>query len=531
MTKSRAWSVPGTVTEGFARQVALRPAATAVSQGGRRLSYAELDGAAARLADRLRDRGVGPETVVGVCAERSVERVVAVVAVLRTGGAYLALEPGDPPDRTRGLFAGAGARVLLAPPPVADRLSIREPSALWPDGAPAPVGTPTPPVRVHPDNLAYVSYTSGSTGTPKGVCVPHRAVTRLVHGDGYAGFGPDDAYLQLSPLGFDASTFEIWAPLLTGGRVAVFPPGPVSLEALAEVLAAERITTLWLTSGLFHRLVDGALPALATVRQLLAGGDVMSVAHVDRVVERYPDLRVVDMYGPTENTTFSCFHPVSGPVRSGTVPIGRPVPGTTAYVLDRELRPVARGVAGELYVGGTGVARGYLGRPGATAERFVPDPFSPGDRLYRTGDLARRNDSGDLEFLGRVDDQLKIDGFRVEPAEVAAVLVQLPGVQDAVVVARDRTGRGERRLVGYVVLAGGTAGQVAVLRRALRDRLPAHLVPSALIPLEELPLTANGKVDRAALPPPGRSPARPTGSTWRRARRSRACSATCGPTS
>ncbi|TDV56471.1 non-ribosomal peptide synthetase [Actinophytocola oryzae] len=479
-----------TTAELFAEHAARTPDATALRFLGAELCYRQLDERAENLARRLRAEGVGPETVVGVCVRRSFEMVVALLGVLKADAAYLPLDLDEPAVRRRLVFEQADVRVVVA------RVAIPLPgvNVLTVDGE--PVDTTPPPVRGSADSLAYVRYTSGSTGHPKGVAVPHRGVVRLVHDTDWLHFGPDETFLQLCALTFDPSEFEIWGALCNGGCLVIHPPGPLSLPELAESLRRERITTLWLTSGLFHRMVDHHLDSLGGLRQLVAGGDVLSPAHVNRVRRAHPRVRMVNAYGPTENTCFTTSHTVTRQV-TGTVPIGTPLPGTRVYVLDENLRPVPEG---ELYTGGAGLARGYLNRPGWTDERFVPDPFVPGERMYRTGDVVRRGAGGMLEFLGRVDDQVKIAGHRVEPGEVAAALTDLPGVAEAVVLARNGV------LVAYVVPAHVTENLSTELRAALRLRLPRHLVPTAIVLLAEFPLTSAGKIDRAALSAPRPEP-------------------------
>jgi amino acid adenylation domain-containing protein len=356
-----------------------------------------------------------------------------------------------------------------------------------------------------PDNLAYVSYTSGSTGRPKAVGTVHRGVVRLVRTEGYATFPPDEVFLQLAPISFDASTLEIWAPLLNGGRLVLMSPGAPSIEDIGRALERQRVTTMWLTSGLFHQMVEHHLGALGGLRQLLAGGDVLSAAHVRRVVEGLPGCRMINGYGPTENTTFTCCHVARPDSFDHSVPIGRPIERTRVYLLDRDLQPVPAGVPGELYAGGDGLARGYLGQPDLTASRFVPDPWSgeSGARLYRTGDLARYRTDGEIEFLGRTDHQVKLRGFRIEPGEIEAALERHPAVARAVAMVREHT-PGDKRLVAYLVPATGHELSMPEIRELLRQSLPEYMVPSSLLVLEDLPLDPNGKVDHRALPSPER---------------------------
>ncbi|MQY12850.1 Linear gramicidin synthase subunit B [Streptomyces sp. RB5] len=492
----RAQSVPRL----FAIQAELTPDAVAVNDGGTRLDYAALDAASNRLAHALIAAGVRPGDPVGVCLERSVRMVTALLAVLKAGGAYLALDTGQPRERHRILLEDARPGVVLTEEKFAGDVSGLGAGCLVLDGADAgwerqPAGTPE--VALDGESPAYIAYTSGSTGRPKGVVVPHRAVLRLVTGPNFLTVGADDVVLQFAPVAFDASTLELWAPLLNGARLALCPPGRVSLDELAAVVEREGVTILWLTAGLFHQMVEGPLERLSGVRQLLAGGDVLSAAHVDKALGALPGVRLVNGYGPTENTTFTCCHVMTGHLDSDTVPIGVPVTGTRVYVLDEHGEPVPDGEPGELYAGGDGVALGYLNQPEQTAERFVTDTFGPepGRLLYRTGDLVRRRPDGVLEFLGRADSQVKIRGYRVEPGEIEAALLAREEITDAAVVPQDQPGG--RRLVAFYV--GDFGLSVPELRAALGAVLPAYLVPGAFVRLPELPLTANGKVDRAAL--------------------------------
>jgi amino acid adenylation domain-containing protein len=359
-----------------------------------------------------------------------------------------------------------------------------------------------PRVSISPDHLAYIVYTSGSTGTPKGVVATHRGVTRVVMDPGYVDLGPEETILELAPVPFDASTFEIWGALLNGARLAVFPAGPVSLRELSQALTRHRVTTLFLTTGLFHQMIDEEPRGLGGLRQLITGGDVISVARVRRALEELPGCRLIHAYGPTESTTFATCHLVS---REDTVrpslTLGRPIHRTTVWLLDERLEPVPPGVPGEMYLGGDGLARCYWRMPDRTASRFVPHPFAavPGERLYRTGDLARWLPDGTIDFLGRIDRQVKIRGFRVEPAEIETTLERHPDVMSAVVQPRD-DGRGNKRLVAWIVPSSPISE--TDLLAWCREHLPAFMVPGAFVLMEGLPLDPNGKVDRKALPEP-----------------------------
>src|SRR4051812_2822989 len=508
----RAWSG---VTAPYPRQATIhglfsevarqRPEAVALTTPEGAVSYAELDARSDRLAAHLRRLGVGPETPVGLCARRSPALVAGMLAILKAGGAYVPLEPAYPAERLAWMAADPRLSLLVVEEGLADLPALPR-DVPWvivsADGVPAGgfADGPLPAAAGDGDSLAYVMYTSGSTGRPKGIEVTHRGVVRLVRGTDYARLGPDEVFLQLAPAAFDASTFEIWGALLNGGRLGL-PPGrrAPSPGELAAAIAGEGVTTLWLTAGLFHFVVASRPEALRGVSQLLAGGDVLSAGHVRRALGALPGVTLINGYGPTESTTFTTCHAMTGPHAVGeTVSIGRPIANTTVHLLDEGLRPVAVGVPGELYAGGDGLARGYRGRPDLTAERFLPDPFAavPGARLYRTGDLARWRPDGALDFLGRGDQQVKIRGHRVEPGEVEAALRGHPGVAEAAVVARE-TADG-KALIAYGVPREG-ADLPADLREHLRAVLPEPMLPARLIPLPALPLTANGKLDRRAL--------------------------------
>ena len=345
-------------------------------------------------------------------------------------------------------------------------------------------------------------YTSGSTGQPKGVGIPHRAVNRLVLGTDYTRFGKNEVFLQMAPTSFDASTFELWGALLHGARCVLYPDRAPSLTNLGQLIERDGVTTLWLTASLFNAVIDEVPEALKPIRRLLIGGEALSVAHVRRANELLPDTQIINGYGPTENTTFTCCHPVPKQVDPDrSIPIGRGIANTQVYLLDKFLNPVPVGVVGELYTGGEGLARGYWKHAGLTAERFVPNPFActAGERLYRTGDLARFRQDGNIEFVGRVDSQVKIRGFRIELGEIEAVLCQHPSVEQAVVVCRET--KGEKRLIAYFTV-GKRETTSAELRSFMKDQVPEYMIPAAFVRLDRLPLTANGKVDRQALPEP-----------------------------
>jgi amino acid adenylation domain-containing protein len=438
----------------FEEQVECAPDAIALVFEEQQLTYRELNSRANQLANHLRHCGLGPETVVGICLERSVEMIVSLLGILKAGGAYLPLDPAYPTERLSVMLKDAGAKLLIAQQRLREQLSGCDVALLaidseWDNIAHASIADQ--PREVTPENLAYVMYTSGSTGKPKSVGVAHRSVVRLVKETSYAHFGGDEVFLQFASLSFDASTFEIWGSLLNGGRLVVMPAGSVSLAELGAVVQRERVTTLWLTAGLFHQMVDSELESLRGLRQLLAGGDVLSVTHVERAARELRNCQLINGYGPTENTTFTCCYPVQAGERfESSVPIGFPIARTEVYILDEEMQPVAAGATGELYIAGDGLARGYLNDPALTAERFVPNAFAAGERLYRTGDSVRRLSDDSIEFLGRLDQQAKVRGYRIEMGEIEAALAQHASVIECVVVARDEA-PGGKRLIAYVV--------------------------------------------------------------------------------
>ncbi|MFI7136095.1 amino acid adenylation domain-containing protein [Nonomuraea sp. NPDC050153] len=508
---------PATLPELFEAQVARTPHATAVVSGDVSVTYAELDERADRLARLLIGRGVGPESVVGVCLERGIDLVVAALGVLKAGGAYLPIDPAYPAERIAYSLADARARHVLSSGALRDHLPESIPCLLVDDPAEPGAARREP---LSPDHPAYVIYTSGSTGRPKGVAVTHANVTRLfAQTRGMLEFGPDDVWSWFHSFAFDFSVWELWGALLHGGRVVVVPyEVSRSPERFLTLVERERVTLLSQTPSAFYQLmaVEERRPeAVAAVRAVVFGGEALDPARLAGWWERHgdDDPRLINMYGITETTVHVTFHELNARGDAPGSVVGRGIPGLGVYVLDERLRPVPVGTAGEVYVSGGQLARGYLGRPELTAQRFVASPFGPaGERMYRTGDRARWNAGGRLVFAGRADDQVKIRGFRIEPGEVQAVVAAHPEVAQAAVIAREDA-PGDVRLVAYVVPAAGADDPAESVRSFAAGRLPGHMVPAAVVTMDALPLTVNGKLDRRALPAPqyaagaGRPPA------------------------
>ncbi|HEX2078088.1 MAG TPA: amino acid adenylation domain-containing protein [Longimicrobium sp.] len=487
----------------FAEHAARDPEKTAVTAADGALTYGELEARANRLANHLVALGVQPGQIVAMGLDRGTHRIITLLAIVKAGGAYLPLDPSYPRERLAFLLDDAGARVVVTDAATAGALPLDGRTAVLVDADAARIAghsAEAPAVRVEADDPLYVVYTSGSTGIPKGVLLSHRALARLTRAVDYADWGPQQVWMHFVALTFDTSAMEIWGALANGGTLAVFPPHQPTLDELGTFWREQGVTTVWLTAGLFHQLVDARLDDFAVLRQVMAGGDVLSVPHCRRLLQAHPHLRLINGYGPSENGTYTSAHVIRpADLERASIPIGRPVPNTTCYVLDGRMRPVPPGVWGELYTGGDGLAMGYLNRPEMTAERFVTIQVDGRpERVYRTGDRARWMDDGALEFLGRTDFQVKIRGFRVEPGEVEQALQAHPAVRGATVVPRDDA-QGEKRLVGWFV---GDA-PVDDLREFLRGRLPDYMVPAALVRMEALPLNRHGKVDRGALPDPG----------------------------
>ena len=489
----------------FEQQAERTPDAVAVVFEDQKLTYRELNERANKLAHYLQQLGVQPEVLVGICVERSLEAIVGLLGILKAGGAYVPLDPTYPKERLSFMLEETQVSVLLTQAHLAESLPAHQAHLICLDSdweIIAQHGEENPAPLVTSSNLAYIMYTSGSTGKPKGASVTQRGVVRLVKGSNYANLSAEEVFLQLAPISFDAATFEIWGSLLNGARLVVMPAHTPSLQELGRAIRQNQITTLWLTAGLFHLMVDEQLEDLKQVQQLLAGGDILSVSHVLKLLREAKGCRLINGYGPTENTTFTCCYSITDASQIvNSVSIGCPISNTQVYILDSQLQPVPIGVPGELYIAGDGLARGYFNRPELTARAFISNPFSdePDARLYKTGDLARYLPDGNIEYLGRIDNQVKIRGYRIELGEIEETLRQHPAVQDAAAIARD-DGSGNKGLVAYVVLDPDKLPSISNLRGYLQEKLPEYMVPSAFVTLESLPLTPNGKLDRHALP-------------------------------
>jgi amino acid adenylation domain-containing protein len=503
----------------FEAQVELRPNAVAVAFAGQELTYQELNIRSNQLARYLQTKGVGADVLVGICIDRSVEMVVGLLGILKAGGAYVPIDPSYPAERLTFMLADTQLNIILTQSQLVKKLPTHQAEVICLDtewGNIQSHSSANLTCQINPDNLAYVMYTSGSTGQPKGVSVTHRGVVRLVKATNYATFNEAEVFLQLAPLSFDSSTLEIWGSLLNGGKLVIFPPHTLSIDEIGQIIQRDRVTTLMLTTGLFHLIVDENIDLFKSLHQVLSGGDVLSVRHAQKFLAAVPNCRLINGYGPTESTTFTCCHSVTAPVNPhASIPIGRSISNTQTYILDDRLQPLPIGIPGELYIGGDGVARGYLNRPDLTTERFIPSPpglnpllggagvGSGSPHLYKSGDLARYLPTGEIEFLGRIDNQVKVSGFRIELGEVEIAMQQYPGVTEAVAIVREDL-PGQKVLVGYFVAAAGEdPNQIGLdLRRCLKQQLPDFMVPNSLLAVDAMPLTHNGKVDRKALPRP-----------------------------
>ncbi|KGI82398.1 hypothetical protein IL38_06660, partial [Actinopolyspora erythraea] len=491
-----------TVHGRFVERVRCSPEATALLAGDERITYRELDRRANALANRLLRLGVSSEQPVAILQQRSVELVVSTLAVLKAGGAYVPLDSRSPAERLERILSRTSAAILLTDPALCELPLAHEAEIVVLGRAELSDEPETDPrVPVHPEQLAYVMFTSGSTGEPKGVAVRHRDVVSLA-GDGSWETERQQRVLLHSPHAFDASTYELWVPLLSGRELVVAPAGELDIAELAATITDSGVTALWLTAGLFRLLAEEYPECFAGVREVWTGGDVVPAAMVRRVLEVNPSLVVGDGYGPTETTTFATRYLMDSSTSvPNNVPIGSPLDNMRVSVLDTNLLPAPPGVPGELFIAGEGVARGYLDNPRLTASWFVADPFGvPGTRMYRTGDIVRWNSEGALEFVGRVDEQVKVRGFRIELGEIETALAERPEVAQVAVLAREDV-PGDKRLVAYVVPTDEGI-DTGLLRSVAETALPEYMVPSAFVELESLPITTNGKLDRAELPAP-----------------------------
>ncbi|OBP13496.1 hypothetical protein A5320_18285 [Rheinheimera sp. SA_1] len=508
------------LAELFERQVVAAPDAIAVVCGRQMLSYVELNRRANRLAAYLVEQGIGPDMVVGLCAERSLALVVGVLAIIKAGGCYLPLDPEYPESRLVQMLTRSNCRLVLSESHLLEQLTFLQSCMTFALDNPIYLGLLEKYadtdlcLAVHSETLAYLIYTSGSTGVPKGSAISHRNVHRLVAG-GFVNLDAGSTLLCAASPSFDAFTFELWGALLHGGKVVLADIKQCGFAGLQQLIAEQQINTAWLTSALFNRMLDDRPQALAGLQQLVIGGEALSLNHVRRAAELLPATRIINGYGPTENTTFSCTWPVepAALAQSVSVPIGRPLQHSAAYILDESMRLLPRGAIGQLYLAGAGLARGYYQQPALTAACFVPHPYAatPGERLYQTGDLARYLPDGAIEFIGRADAQVKIRGFRIEPSEIEQVLRGHPEVVDCVV--RAPLLNGQPKLVAYVVPAKGQQVLQSSIQTYLKALLPDYMIPPLYVWLDAIPLTANRKVDVAALPAPDETAA--TGAGFR----------------
>ncbi|MEA5525868.1 non-ribosomal peptide synthetase [Nodularia spumigena] len=495
----------------FEEQVQKTPNKIAVVYNKEHLTYQELNNRANQLANYLKSLGVKAETRVGICVERSLEMVIGILGILKAGGAYVPLDPAYPTERLALMLEDVQTPILLTQTHLQNnlqnRLPLNQPTVVNLDTdweIIAQYSADNLPCEVTPENLAYIIYTSGSTGTPKGTEVPHRSFIGFMFGVDYIHLDENQIWLQHSSISWDGLTLEMWPPLLYGGRCVLYPEKIPTAEKLTQIIQEQKVNTLWLTSALFNMMIDTMPQGLLGIKQLLIGGESLSINHVRRALELLPATKIINGYGPSECTVFTCCYPIHEKLAENinSLPIGKPIGDRTVYILDTHLNRVPVGVPGELYIGGASVARGYLNQPKLTRERFISNPFEEagGGKLYKTGDLVRRLPDGNLEFIGRIDNQVKIRGFRIELAEIEAVLIQYPDIKQAVVMAREDE-PGQKLLVAYLV-AQNNVLTPSSLRNFLKSKLPDYMIPAAFVFLENLPLTPNGKINRRALPIP-----------------------------
>ncbi len=472
--------------------------------GERSLTYNALNRRAERVREVLAESGIGRGDRVGVCMRRSIELIVSFLGILKAGAVYVPMDVSDAPERLNEIAEDAQASLVLAGPDESEwfsGLKTVDPTALEADKVEiSQPGADREAPQVAATSPAYLMYTSGSTGKPKGCLIPHRGIIRLVRANRYASFGRGEVFLFLASPAFDAATFEIWGALLNGLTLVILADEHPGISEIEEVIERGGVTTCWFTAGLFHVLIEEGLQVFRNLHQVLAGGDVLSPGHVRRLRREYPDLRVINGYGPTENTTFSCCCQINEIERIGErIPVGKSISNSEAYVLNERLEPVPIGAKGEIYLGGDGLTPGYWGRPELNAERFVNHPFEDAEdaRLYRTGDFGRLLPSGNIDFLGRTDHQIKVRGYRVELGEIEKQVEALDCVRACIVTSEETTASGAR-IRAYVSAAGDTEDSDR-WRKALARRLPGYMIPDEWIVLERFPLNKQGKIDRAEL--------------------------------
>jgi len=512
----------------FEAEVAKNPDNLALVFESQSLTYQQLNQKANQLAHYLiQNYQIKPDALIGICVERSLEMIIGILGILKAGGAYLPLDPEYPSERLSFMLEDTQLSVILTQEKLVNKLGDRKVDIIcldsnWDIINQQKQHNPTNSIKA--DNLAYVMYTSGSTGQPKGVSIIHQSVVRLVKQTNYVSITEKEVFLQVAPISFDAATFEIWGALLNGGKLVIYPSNTPSIDELGQVIEQYQVTILWLTANLFHLMVDENIDAFKPLRQLLAGGDILSVTHVQKFLQTVENCQLINGYGPTENTTFTCCYQIPKSLSPDvSVPIGRAIANTQVYILDKNLQLVPIGVPGELHIGGAGLARGYFNRPELTQEKFISNPFDKSkiksrlgklgatetdtahfpqsSKLYKTGDLVRYLPDGNIQYLGRIDNQVKIRGFRIELGEIEAILSQHNDVQTCCVILWEDT-PGDKRLVAYVVAHQDCTPTIGELRQFVKAKLPEYMIPNAFIILESLPLTPNGKVDRRALPAP-----------------------------
>ncbi|MBF0119717.1 MAG: amino acid adenylation domain-containing protein, partial [Desulfobacterales bacterium] len=462
-----------TMIDLFEEQVEKTPDAIAVIYEEDKLTYKELNERANQLAHYLIHNGVKADTLVGICIERSLEMIIGLLGILKAGGAYVPIDPNYPKERIDFIIKDSNAHVVLTQDEIKEILLNT-------------YSLENPKIKIFSDNLAYVMYTSGSTGEPKGVSVPHAGIVRLVIKPNYVNISSEDRFIQFAPIAFDASTFEIWAALLNGASLIVMTSNKDSLLELGNEINRHKVTVLWLTSSLFNLIVDESIEILRPIRQLLAGGEELSVNHIQKALKALPECQIINGYGPTENTTFTCCYSIERTKYDRSIPIGKPINGTIVYILDNHLNRVPISIRGEIYIGGDGLARGYLNRPDLTKERFIETSFG---RLYKTGDLGRFLPDGNIEYIGRIDNQIKLRGFRIELGEIESVIDKHIEVKESAVILQ------EKRLIAYIT----SENKNIELKEYLKQYLPDYMIPASIVVIDKMPQTPNGKIDRKAL--------------------------------